>query len=573
MLHSRSRKSFRTPASRAAKHPFFGRAGAAVLLLALIGPSSRFALREAHAQDADLAAPKLPATNLDAPMAVEWKFTGTPFPNNAAAPVVSENTAFFASGGIVYAVDLASGAQKWRYPSVGTLARSILYTPAYSDGTLFLSTGDGLTALDAATGKLRYPGFVVPNGATTSPIIIGDGVYFGGGNGRIFGLHAATGDPVSAVYRNGVPLQTDISGNMASQNGLLYVITANQVLHAVDALTGNQRWQQRVEGETRGATPVPAGETLFVAAGSALNAYRSRTGQVRWQQPTPRSISAPPVVDNEGTAYIVTSDRAVYALKSVGNRPQSVWQKVVPQVDTSVVAQPLIANDLVIITTQGGGVWALDRATGAVRWNYLLHPSGTEAIPAPSHTGVDAHPVAVGDALYTLSDDGTLTAFRHDASDQSPPTVTPITPQQGDYVNGQPPFSIKARLSDEGSGLNVDTLSMKVDDNQIPLQKVLGVGVNGFYYENATGQLQYTIYPNTGVGRTTALGDGHHTVTVTVKDWMGNTTIKTWGFTVDDTIVRRTATPGQVGGAGGPKGGRTGGGPGGAGGSGGPTGD
>ena len=343
---------------------------------------------------------------------------------------------------------------------------------------------------------------------------------------------------------------------MTGQNGLLFVITANQVLHAVDALTGNQRWQQRVEGETRGATPVPAGDVLYVAAGSALNCYRvSGLGQLRWQQPTPRNIVAPPVADSEGRAYVVTSDRAVYALESVGNRPRSVWQKVVPQVDSSVVAQPLVADDLVIVTTQGGGIWAFDRATGALRWNYLLHPSGTEAIPAPLHTGVDAHPIVSGDALYTLSDDGTLTSFRHDASDQSPPVVTPLTPQQGDYVNGQPPFSIRARLANEGSGLNVDTLSMKVDDNAVPLQKVLGVGVNGFYYENATGLLQYTIYPNTGVGRTTALGDGHHTVTVTVSDWMGNTTTKTWGFTVDDTIVRRTSnSPGGGPGPGGPGG-------------------
>ena len=569
MLHSRLRTSFRMSSSRAANRRMARRAGAAVLLLALLGPSSRFVLRAAHAQDASPVLAKRAQGKLDAPMAVEWKFTGNAFPNNAAAPVVSENTAFFASGGIVYAVDLVSGSQKWRYPAVGTLARAILFTPAYSEGTLFLSTGDGLTALDAETGKLRYPGFVVPNGATTSPVVVGDAVYFGGGNGRIFGLHAQTGDPVSAVYRNGLPLSTDISGNMTAQNGLLYVITANQVLHAVDALTGNQRWQQRVEGETRGSTPIPAGDTLFVAAGSALNAYRSGTGQMRWQQPTPRNIVAPPVVDSDGRAYIITSERGVYALESLGTRSHSVW-KVVPQVDSNVVAQPLVTEDLLIVATQGGGVWAFDRATGAVRWNYLLHPSGTETVPAPPRTGVDARPVAVGDTLYTLSDDGTLTAFRHDASDQSPPVVTPVTPLQGDYVNGQPPFSIKARLIDEGSGLNVDTLSMKIDDNQIPLQKVLGVGVNGFYYENATGQLQYTIYPNTAAGRTTALGDGHHTVTISVKDWMGNTTIKTWGFTVDDTIVRRAAGASPGAGPGGARGGKGGGfGPGGPGGPGG----
>ncbi len=113
---------------------------------------------------------------------------------------------------------------------------------------------------------------------------------------------------------------------MTAQNGLLYVITANQVLHAVDALTGNQRWQQRVEGETRGATPMPAGDTLFVSAGSALNAYRSGTGQMRWQQPRRATSPRLPSWTVRAEPTIVTSERAVYAVESLGNRSRYAWK-------------------------------------------------------------------------------------------------------------------------------------------------------------------------------------------------------------------------------------------------------
>lgn len=521
------------------------RAGAAALAFSLLGsllvrsgvPSSL--LVHAHAQDTG-------GKVASAPMAVEWKHTGLAFPGNIASAVTSEDTIFYITGSAVFGVDLKTGAQKWRYPAIGTLPTPILYSPAYAGGNLFLSTGEGLTVLDATTGKTKYPTFIVPNGANTSPVVVGDTVYFGGGNGRIFAVNSKTGDPLSGPYRNGLNLGVEIAGNIATQNGLLYVLTTNQVLHAIDSLSGNQRWGVRLEGDVRGTTPVPAGDILYVAAGSALYAFRSQSGVARWTQPTPRNISAPPAVDSDGTAYIVTSDRAIYAIRPSGVRPESVWKKVVPLVDYNVSAQPVVSGDTLFVATQGGGVFAFDRNTGATKWNYLMRPSSVEnATSVQKRAGVSAHPIVVGDTLFTVSDDGCLTAFRADTYDSTPPIITPVRPQPGDYVNGQPPFTIRATVLDEGSGINLETMTMKIDENQIPYQKVSGVGTNGYNYDSDTGDLQYTIYPRSGneVGRSTALVDGHHTVTISVKDWKGNLATRSWTFTVDDTIKRATAAP------------------------------
>ena len=395
---------------------------------------------------------------MDAPMAVEWKFTGTPFQGNIAAPACLRGHRLLCQrrGRVC--------GRPWRAARrSGAILRSVpcrapsSIRPLTAMARYFLSTGEGLSALDATTGKLKYPAFVIPNGATTSPIVIGDSVYFGGGNGRIYALNGKTGDPSERhLPQRHQPADRYLRQHDDSQR-LLYVITANQVMHAIDALTGNQRWGVRIEGETRGAIVVPSGELLYVAAGSALQAYRASAGQLRWAIGTPRPITAPPAVDSDGTAYIVTADRAVYAIAGKGVRAESVWKKTIPVVDTNVAAQPVIADDLLLVATEGGGIWAFDKATGALRWNYLLHPSATENQPLPVRAGVSAHPITVGDTLYALSDDGTLTAFRHNAEDVTPPMITPIRPTQGDYVNGQPPFTIRARVMDEGSGLNMET--------------------------------------------------------------------------------------------------------------------
>src|SRR5205814_3606778 len=61
------------------------------------------------------------------------------------------------------------------------------------------------------------------------------------------------------------------------------------------------------------------------------------------------------------------------------------------------------------------------------------------------------------------------------------------------------------------------------------------------------------------LSRSSTLTDGHHTVTVSVGDWMGNVATKTWTFYVDDTILQKTRRPANTGpglggtGSGGPR--------------------
>ena len=54
------------------------------------------------------------------PLSALWRFTGTFQRNNPAAPAIVGSTAYFAAGstpsggGILFAVDVKTGAQKWR---------------------------------------------------------------------------------------------------------------------------------------------------------------------------------------------------------------------------------------------------------------------------------------------------------------------------------------------------------------------------------------------------------------------------------------------------------------------------
>jgi outer membrane protein assembly factor BamB len=491
--------------------------------------------------------------NLTAPMAVEWKYTGTAFPGNASSPAVSSDTVYFATGGRVYAVSLQTGALKWRYPYDGNMAAAVTNSVVLGGDTLYVPAGDGLYALNTSDGKLKYPAFkLTKGGVATTPAVVGDNVYFGSREGKIYGINAQSGDPVGGAYKNGLAVG-DFAGDMTSSDGTLYFITTNSALHAVEAAAGAQRWVQPYNGINGLVTPIVAGETLLVASGQSLANYRATTGQVRWIMPTHNDITAPPAVDSEGNVYIVTSDRGVYALDSLR---KVIWKKGA-HTDYEVDTQPVVANDLVIVGTSAGAIYAFDRKSGDLKWNYAIRPTSSDPTNVPVNNKVTARPTPAGDGLYVLTDDGCLTAFRHDATDTLPPIVDHLTPEQGDYLSGRPPFEISAHIQDDGSGLNVDTITLKVDDNLIArrLTEEELVTKPGFLFNADDGILKYTIVENSS-GRSQSLADGHHTATIVASDWKGNTVTKSWTFYIDDALPRKAKrkAPGTTVGQGGPGG-------------------
>ncbi|MCW3098564.1 MAG: hypothetical protein JWL77_4182, partial [Chthonomonadaceae bacterium] len=348
-----------------------------------------------------------------------------------------------------------------------------------------------------------------------------------------------------------IDLGGDVTSGVSFASGFIYYVTGNQVLHAIDLTSGALRYANRIQGDIRTALPVLTGETFYLATGSTLSKYRTN-GLLVWPLRLYSDAVAPPTVDAAGNAYIVTVDRYVYAINP---QARSIWKKAV-RVDEEVLAAPLIADNLLIVTSTRGGVNAFDLATGDLKWSYIMAPSATSPSYVPLVTNIGATPVAVNGTLFVLSDDGSLTAFRHDAPDSLPPTITRLVPEQGDYINGRPPFHISAKVSDAGSGVNVSTLHLQLDGKEIPRRPV-GQETSekdGFVWDSNEGVVDY-FTQESDAGRGSNLSDGHHVVTISVKDWMGNAATKSWTFMVDDTIprraIKRSNTPGGPGGPGG----------------------
>jgi len=488
--------------------------------------------------------PAASTSKLTTPLSVEWKYTGTYFGNNPASPVISKDSAYFVTGSHAYAVSLKSGSLKWRYPSDPAVAMPtlVVVSPAVFNNVVYLGAGDGLYALNADDGTLKWH-YTANGGVATTPVHYNNAIYFLSGTGRIHAVSTETGDSIGGVWKTAGSLGVDAGGaaiaDAAMTNGIIYYVTTNEVMHAIDLSTGVQRWYSRPGSVDRTSVPVVSGDSVVIANGNFLSSWRAITGQKRWTLPLTSNAVVPPAVDADGNAYIITDNKEIYAINSRG---RGVWQRPA-MVDYVPLAAPTIADGLLIVPTANGGIYAFDTASGALKWHYLLSPTSTNINRIPTKINVGSSPVVVNGSLYVLSDDGALTAFRHDAPDTLPPTIAAMDPEPGEYLSGRAPFHIGAKVSDEGSGIDLSTLKLSLDGRDIP-RFAPGAevsGKEGFLFELDNYIVDYTT--REAEGKSSSLRDGHHNATITVKDWKGNQATKTWTFTIDDTIPRRSRRP------------------------------
>src|SRR5262245_13958127 len=122
---------------------------------------------------------------LDAATGTErWRFTGTALGDvTAVGDLVYLNDA-----DVLRALDTASGAERWQAAVLGGTSAVV------KDGLLVIGTGDGyLLGLDAATGAERWRYQLSTTGAAHNPVL-GDGIaYAGGDDPGFFAVDAASG--------------------------------------------------------------------------------------------------------------------------------------------------------------------------------------------------------------------------------------------------------------------------------------------------------------------------------------------------------------------------------------------
>lgn len=115
----------------------------------------------------------------------------TPFALHAA-PAVADGAVFLGSHGYAYALSIDDGTELWRR-HLGDAARPLSAAPVAVADTVYVGFGSTLLALDAVDGTERWRSDA-DSWIRGAPALVGDTLYVGTDDGRLFAIEATTGD-------------------------------------------------------------------------------------------------------------------------------------------------------------------------------------------------------------------------------------------------------------------------------------------------------------------------------------------------------------------------------------------
>ena len=204
------------------------------------------------------------------------------------------------------------------------------------------------------------------------------------GNQRLLNPPRVTQKPLG-------PVDNEESVNTApavSANGVLYFGSWNHEVTALDQNTGAVRWKFTA-GDIINASPTvgPDGSVYVTCRDHNVYALDGKTGAKLWQFATAGRLATRPAVAG-GMVYVGTSDkdRKVVALDAKTGAKK--WEQAT---QTSASSPALGPNGMVYVSA--GKLYALDGATGAVRWSQDLN-----VLPAQAPTVGPTGTVYVGTA-------------------------------------------------------------------------------------------------------------------------------------------------------------------------------
>ncbi len=331
-------------------------------------------------------------------------------PEGWAAPVeVGGDILVQSSSGQLSLVDPDSGTVAWSFPDEDSREHAFYATPLVEGDSAFLADYAGRVVRIQFADGAASEGWSVDLDAhvVATPVLDGDMLYVATADGRIVRINAATG------AEEGVLRTSDrrIWGSPALQAGTLYLGDLdNGATVAIDARTGDVRWEQEISGPTA-ADLLLDGDLLIVGAfDQHLHALEVTSGEERWAFAADGWFLARPVV-SAGVVYAATMNGVVYALDRASGA--AVWSFVAGD-GAEFRASPVIVGSHLVAVARDGRVFALDLATGDLSWRQDATLEGN----------VNADPIVIDNDIYLVTSRHDL--VRVDASRQGAVQAVPL---------------------------------------------------------------------------------------------------------------------------------------------------
>jgi len=308
------------------------------------------------------------------------------------------------------------------------VGKTVLYGGTYGYTLASQETRTSKLALiDAASGQARWR---LEYNGTWGPIVLQGGMIAAAIGDSVVGFDLASG-----TKRWEMP----IKARTLIVAGDVVLVAERQTLHALDPVSGRQRWEVKSTSD-----PAAAGDTALFVDGQTLRVVVANTGEARWSLELPRTLAYPQSVRGDHLYLLGAS-----ALGSVNLGTRSLeWVAPLGSAPTTGLATADGPLYFTTPTPSGSYVFhAFDPVSRTDRWTRALDSSSPVA------------PIVMGSLVATAanSDDRSLLALSRangQVAWQAPVGSVPIQPVvKGNvlYVAGQGPNRVYAFQADTGA--------------------------------------------------------------------------------------------------------------------------
>jgi outer membrane protein assembly factor BamB len=279
----------------------------------------------------------------------KWSFA-TQGPVNGSPAVADDLVIVGSMDGTIYALEAESGKPRWTFrtegerrysaPGIhGAIPRTevmpdpfdvFLSSPVIAGDRVYIGSGDHhVYALDLASGALKWK-FKTGNVVHATPAVADGVVYIGSWDRNLYALRAESGEKLwsfatgddTQIYN-----QVGIASSAAVANGLVYFGCRDGHFYAVDAKTGLLKWSHdNHKGWVIASPAVDSGVVYFPTSdGRRFKALDAFSGAIRFDQEN-RAISFSSPALAGGAAYFGTSDGWIHAVDTKTGRETAAYQ-------------------------------------------------------------------------------------------------------------------------------------------------------------------------------------------------------------------------------------------------------
>ncbi len=285
----------------------------------------------------------------------------------ATAAIVAGTVYAADSDGNLYAIDLASGAKRWKSPTNSTITAS----PAVRRDRVYIGDYDGrFHCLDGKSGKVVWQ-FEADARIYASANFYRDCVLFGSRDAFLYCLKADSGKLVWKCESPG-----EICSIVVAEDRVFFAGDDNSV-HIIDPRQGKSLGAIYMRWPTA-CVPALTSGVLFVGnEGGALVALDPRQKKILWSYETPEAFPfESSAAATPEAIFVGCHDKQIHALDPKTGRP--LWAfRTKARVDSS----PVVVGKRVFVGSSDGRIYGLDAKSGREVWRFEAG-AAVEASPA-----------------------------------------------------------------------------------------------------------------------------------------------------------------------------------------------